>query len=343
MQRVEDSAVTRWWSGHRGDLSDPAVAGRTVLAARRDGVLDLPAPGGGGTGSRWSALAALAAADVTLAKLGEAHADAVAILGDLRGPGVPDPGQDLWAVWAARTPLLLAAQRADGSWRLDGSKPYASGWGCCGRALVSAAAPDGDRLFAVDTAGPGITADEDSWPGLAMSGTRSLTLTLTGVPGVPVGGAGDYTARPSFWWGAVGIAACWYGGAVGVARPLYARVAASPADPHRAAHLGAVHVALSAAAATLDVAAAAIDASADGRAGGPRDDDWFALAMTARLVVEDAATTVLDRVGRALGPGPLVADRAHARRVADLGLFLRQSHAEVDLADVGRSVAAGGP
>jgi hypothetical protein len=37
-----------------------------------------------------------------------------------------------------------------------------------------------------------------------------------------------------------------------------------------------------------------------------------------------------------LGPGPLCSDDVHARRVADLTIYLRQSHAERDLADLGR-------
>jgi hypothetical protein len=42
------------------------------------------------------------------------------------------------------------------------------------------------------------------------------------------------------------------------------------------------------------------------------------------------------RTGRALGPGPLVLDAEHARRVADLAIYIRQSHAERDLAALGR-------
>jgi hypothetical protein len=45
---------------------------------------------------------------------------------------------------------------------------------------------------------------------------------------------------------------------------------------------------------------------------------------------------VLDRVGRALGAGPLCQNAAHARRVADLTVYLRQSHAEGDLEQLGR-------
>jgi hypothetical protein len=47
---------------------------------------------------------------------------------------------------------------------------------------------------------------------------------------------------------------------------------------------------------------------------------------------------VLERVGHALGPAPLARDERHARRVADLQLYLRQHHAERDEAALGRAV-----
>jgi hypothetical protein len=48
------------------------------------------------------------------------------------------------------------------------------------------------------------------------------------------------------------------------------------------------------------------------------------------------------RVGRALGAGPLCHDEAHARRVADLTVYLRQHHAEGDLAELGTLAAEAG-
>jgi hypothetical protein len=51
---------------------------------------------------------------------------------------------------------------------------------------------------------------------------------------------------------------------------------------------------------------------------------------------------VLGRVGHALGAGPLGHDGDHARRVADLTVYLRQHHAERDLEQLGRLVAKGG-
>jgi len=58
-----------------------------------------------------------------------------------------------------------------------------------------------------------------------------------------------------------------------------------------------------------------------------------------RSFVERAATDIVDRVGRALGPGPLCADRSHAQRCADLTTFLRQSHAERDWQALGQAVS----
>ncbi|RZL42979.1 MAG: acyl-CoA dehydrogenase [Variovorax sp.] len=59
------------------------------------------------------------------------------------------------------------------------------------------------------------------------------------------------------------------------------------------------------------------------------------LAARARLAVEQAATRVVDHAGRALGAGPLCRDARFARAMADLPVFLRQSHAERDLASLG--------
>ncbi|MGJ6967212.1 hypothetical protein ACSDR0_35375 [Streptosporangium sp. G11] len=50
------------------------------------GRLDLPLPGGGGTRRRWEALSSLARRDLSLARLCEGHADALAILAELAGP-----------------------------------------------------------------------------------------------------------------------------------------------------------------------------------------------------------------------------------------------------------------
>jgi hypothetical protein len=64
--------------------------------------------------------------------------------------------------------------------------------------------------------------------------------------------------------------------------------------------------------------------------------------LRTRLLVEQAATTVLTHSGRALGAGPLCRDPSIARCMADLPVFLRQSHAERDLAALGERHAREG-
>ena len=169
-----------------------------------------PAAGAGATRERWTAFADLAGEDLSLARLCEGHADAVAILAELGGPR-PEPGSR-WGVWAANPPgpNVTASRAADG-WLLEGAKQYCSGARICTHVLVTAAADDGARLFAVDT--ELLEPDVSSWPATGMAGSDTLDVGFTRVPAVAVGPPGGYTDRPGFSHGGVGVAACWYGGA----------------------------------------------------------------------------------------------------------------------------------
>jgi alkylation response protein AidB-like acyl-CoA dehydrogenase len=284
-------------------------------------VAELPLPGSGRTLERFERLAAIARHDPVLARLAEGHADAAAIRAELgdAGPGHPD---ERWGVWAAK-PTSVTARPDGDAWTLTGERPWCSGAGSCTHALVTAAAPDGVRLFAVENRAPWATPLDGTWPAVGMAGSDSRTVRFADAPARPVGGPGAYVGRPGFWHGGVGVAACWYGGATGIADTLLDRAH----GPHALAHLGAVDVLLSAARAVLHDAARRIDA--DPAAGAEQ------LAVRVRCTVESAAAQVIDRVGRALGAGPLGHDGAHAHRVADLTVYLRQSHAEADLAHLG--------
>jgi len=56
----------------------------------------------------------------------------------------------------------------------------------------------------------------------------------------------------------------------------------------------------------------------------------------------EGCETILARTAHASGTSPCVFDRRHARRVVDLPVYLRQHHAERDLAELGHlSMAAG--
>ena len=314
-------------------------AARTAAAfadAVESGRLNLPRPGGGRTRERWAALADLAEEDLSLARLAEGHADALAILAELSAAS-PLVGSR-WGVWAAQPPgpgLAASQADADGGWRLDGVKRYCSGARSCTNALVTATAPDGNRLFAVST--QDLSPVPGSWPATGMAGSDTLDVRFSGIAAEPVGAPGRYIGRPGFTHGGAGVAACWYGGARGVGRTLLDAAARRDVGPHALAHLGAVDIALRTAKLALDTAAGEIDADPDDRRGGGP-----LRALRVRALVEEIATEVMLRVGRALGAGPLGHDEAHSRRVADLTVYLRQHHGERDLAEIGALVAANG-
>ncbi|PSK87486.1 alkylation response protein AidB-like acyl-CoA dehydrogenase [Murinocardiopsis flavida] len=300
---------------------DEAAAGR----------LDLPLPGRGDTWRRWSALRDLAHRDLSLARLAEGHADALAIMAEL-GAAPPQHGS-AWGVWAAHPPGPDLHARFDrGHWRLSGVKRFCSGADVCTHGLVSAVVDGGDRrLFAVRA--DAAAARPGTWAAAGMAASATLTLAFADVAAEPVGPPGAYTDRPGFHHGGIGVAACWYGGALAVARPLAARVRGG-ADPHAQAHYGAVDRDLHAADAVLRAAAEEVDAD-------PRDTGGGAAvrAMRTRAVLAEACADVLRHAGEALGAGPLAGDPRYARAAEDLAVYIRQHHGARDLAGLGAHTA----
>jgi hypothetical protein len=307
----------------------PSLALAHLVAAGLD---VLPLPGAGHTLARWRALAAVAALDLSLVKLFEGHTDALAILAELDGPAAPSGSR--WGTWCAEPPDARLAFRSEGAGpqlRIDGTKAWCSGAASVTHAVVSGWNEAGEPcLAAVGMAQEGVHVTGTGWQAVGMAASRSVDVRFTDAHGVQLGAPGDYTRRPGFWHGGAGIAACWYGGALGIANTVR-ELSRGAKDPHRLAHLGAIDVAMGSAAALLREAAAIIDAQPSANAQ--------ALALRARLVVEAAADQVMRHAGRALGAGPLCRNERFARAMADLPVYLRQSHAERDLAALGQGVA----
>ncbi|MEK8225951.1 hypothetical protein NKG05_07585 [Oerskovia sp. M15] len=125
------------------------------------------------------------------------------------------------------------------------------------------------RLFAVDLRAPGCSRMTGRGS-RGVSRRSSARPCASPGPAVPVGGAGWYLDRPGFAWGGIGVAACWWGGAVGLARELYAATGRRDPDQLALAHLGAVDVALAGARTTLVEASRIVDgAPAEGSRRGP--------------------------------------------------------------------------
>lgn len=295
-----------------------------LVAARLD---QLPRPGSGRTLLRWQRLATVAAHDLSLVKLFEGHTDALAIQAEL-GAGLPPPGS-LWATWCAEPPdarVVFAFE--GGGYRLHGKKSWCSGAAQVTHAVVSGWNADGEPcLAAVALDAPGVTVTDQGWQAVGMAASASVDVHFDGTPAVPLGRSGDYVRRPGFWQGGAGIAACWWGGAAGIARMAREALRGGRTDPHRQAHAGGIDTALSASAALLRECAAWIDAHPQA--------DAQAWALRVRLAVEDAAEAVMRHAARAQGAAPLCRDARFARAMADLPVFMRQSHAERDMAALG--------
>src|ERR1700751_2228338 len=175
----------------------PGDATATAFAEEiGSGRLNLPLPGSGRTRERWAVLADLAGEDLSLARLAEGDAAALAILAEL-GVLASPPAGSRWGVWAAQPPGPgLMASRTGGGWRLDGTKQYCSGAHSLTDALGTAAAPAGNRLFPVSPRPrrpvPG------SWPATGMAASDTFDVGFPDIPAEPVGGPDSCTGRPGF-------------------------------------------------------------------------------------------------------------------------------------------------
>lgn len=317
---------------HRApDYADTQALGRCLRALVDAGLDQLPLPGSGRTLERFQRLAEVGGHDLGLCKLYEGHTDALAIMRQLGGSPTPS---STWGMWAAEPPEARVRVSSQGQKvELHGRKAWCSGAEVLSHALLTAWDDQNrQQLVAVALDQPGVIVTGRGWQAVGMGATGSVEVLFEGAEAQAIGNPGDYLHRPGFWQGGIGIAACWYGAAQSLAERLRSHCAHHQ-EPHALAHLGAVDSALQAAAAVLRISASTLDAA-------PLDDAEL-LARRARAVVENNVEQVIQHVGHALGSGAYCKDRQFARLIADLPVFLRQSHAERDLAALGEQVING--
>lgn len=291
----------------------------------------LRAPGRGHTGERFAALFDCGRADLEVARLAEAHHDAVAIAAELDHELHRDAVYGVWAAGGA-DPLTLV-HREQGV-HLVGTVPWCTGVGIVDRALVTARTSTSASPMLLDIAVSDgeIVASAAPWVAPAFAETNTTTMRFdTVVPASAVFGAPDeYLTRPGFWHGAVGVGAVWAGGLRGLFDLHRARWTRQ--DEHSLAHLGSAFAAVRATHAVLVAAAAEIDAD-------PLDVAMAqARARSVRHTVERLCTSAMDDLAVGAGPEPLAFAPSIVERTQQLQLYIRQCHGERDLAPLGRHV-----
>jgi alkylation response protein AidB-like acyl-CoA dehydrogenase len=333
-----------------------------LLALAGDAGNSWPKPGHGQTGLLWELLASVAGADVAAGRIFEPHLDALAILAQAGHP--PSERGGLWGVFAAEGPGTRLEAKADGGGiLLSGAKPWCSLAPLLDRAIVTAHTESGERAaFAVDLRHSGVTCEVPAWVARGLREIPSGTVHFSQVPAVPVGGDGWYFSRPGFAWGGMGVAACWLGGAVAVARDYRESLRAAAGkgrepDQIALAAMGETDRILASTMEYLGRVAELIDSGALSNAGGApaggggpsaAGDDTRAAgrsawteALRVRGTVAAAVERVLSLVTTNRGPGPLAFDEPYAKRMADLALYVRQHHAMRDDAQLGKLTLTG--
>lgn len=291
---------------------------------------------------QWTFLAAVAFRDVAAARMLEPHLDALTILEQARRSGcevdlasIGAGSESSWGVFAAEgAGVRLEAQMVGSRWHLSGTKPWCSLAQQVTHALVTAWVGDERRLFAVEMQRPEVAPRSGPWHARGLDQIVSAPVDFADAPAVPVGEPGWYLRRPGFAAGGIGVTACWWGGVLPLRSALLDAARRPGADQLSRVHLGNADMALWGARLALRTAAKEMDGSAALRYPGT-------LAGRARAIVASAVESTLADTARALGPLPLVADEGHARRVADLQIYLRQHHGERDVARIGADIAEG--
>ena len=192
----------------------------------RLGLDRLPMPGSGATLARWQVLAAVAAHDLSLAKLYEGHTDALAVMqetdaADQHGSHIADRAQgmqsvervqgielpddagqphaakplsgtapEVWGMWAAEPPgqRVQVRQDAQGRVSLHGCKAWCSGAADVSHGLLTAWHADGrgPQLVRVAMRQPGISVSAAQWAAVGMADKAPAVRAASATPAAPL-------------------------------------------------------------------------------------------------------------------------------------------------------------
>lgn len=278
---------------------------------------NLPYPASGQTYQRWQMFAQVAGYDLSLAKLFESNCDALSILNEL---GYQDEIDDqTWAVWAAEGgPVPVQVENN----QCSGIKTWCSGAEFIQKALMSYKDKQGQaQLCIVELAHPSVHVDLSHWQAVGMQGTQTAQVHFDNTPVTVIGQPNRYLERPGFWHGAAGVAACWYGAAVRLVSFLQESCQTHP-NAFKKMYLGELAQQLSVTKQYFQYIAMLID-----------DEPMLSHEREIRILraqTEQCCQSVIQLVGKALGARPYCEEATFSQLIADLPVFIRQSHAAFD-------------
>lgn len=277
----------------------------------------LPEPASGQTYQRWQVFAHIAGFDLSLAKLFESHCDALSILHELGYENEID--EQPWAVWAAEGgPAPLQVENG----LCHGVKPWCSGAEFIQNALISFKDQQGQsQLGIIDLTQPSITMDLDHWQAVGMQGTQTARVNFQDTAIKIIGRPNDYLDRAGFWHGAAGVASCWYGAAVRLMDELQ-QSCLNASNPFKSMYLGQLASQLAVTRQYFQYVAQLIDSQ-------PKLSHEREVRIL-RAQTEQSCLAVIERTGKALGARPFCEQATFASLMADLPVFIRQSHAAFD-------------
>lgn len=267
--------------------------------------------------------------DLSLAKLAEAHWDALSILNEASKAAKPNA---LYAVWASEIPNHpLTIKQRGSTYTLNGTKMFCSGAGIVDNALITTP----NWLIDLDLRNvpkENLQITHDNWITPAFKETNTATLHFREVAFKEeniIEKKEWYLQRRGFWIGALGPAACWGGGAEGL---VDYGLNNSRKDAHTMAHLAAME-------SNIWAIRSFLSAAADEIIQMEMNSNltvYQQLALKVRHLIEQLCTDILRRFARTYGPFPLACEPQINQRYQELDLFLRQNHGERDLENLGK-------
>ena len=284
----------------------------------------------------------LGAADLSVARLFEGHANAIALVLRYGSPmQIEQLANDvktgeLTGVWGAEDAAGLKRHPDTAGWRLEGRKILASGAGFVRRPIVTCATDDGPVMLLLNLSGSE-DVDEDGWRALGMRASATRSIDFTGLlvgAGQQVGSPGDYMQQPFFSGGAWRFCAVHLGAAERLTELFRDDLASRNrgGDPYQLERLAKCAVATGTALLWIEQAARCF---ADNHMA---PSQVVAYANLTRMVTERAGLDVIELVQRGMGLKGFIRPHPVERICRDLGTYLRQPAPDLAMSDAARAV-----